>query len=329
MTAEFRIPALFALALASIAESVPATVGPWAEQGQARVRLISGWSAAAPGADPRLGLEFELAEGWHVYWKNAGDAGYPPELALGPPGALTDVELRFPAPERFDLPGDLISFGYEKRVVYPIDASVAPGLSTAVEIRGELDYLVCRETCIPYRAELRLELPLGAPALDTQTSAALDEWRARLPAPAGTPGAPTVAGRIERGAADALELALDFSGAELVAVAPELFFEAHPLLALERPRFAASAAGPGFRIALRPLDSTRPLPDELSFAWTVTGLESAAGVDSFEGRTVLAVPAVRRGSALPLAALATILATMALLVSRRRRSRRPATVDRP
>jgi DsbC/DsbD-like thiol-disulfide interchange protein len=58
-----------------------AEAGPWSEQREARVRLVSRWAEAPTGGDPALGLEFALAPGWHVYWKNAGDAGYPPKRA--------------------------------------------------------------------------------------------------------------------------------------------------------------------------------------------------------------------------------------------------------
>jgi len=37
------------------------------------------------GTKLRLGLLFRFTKGWHIYWKNAGDAGSLPQLALTRP----------------------------------------------------------------------------------------------------------------------------------------------------------------------------------------------------------------------------------------------------
>ena len=67
-----------------------------------------------------MGLHFTLAPGWHVYWKNSGDAGFPPVVPCSSRAEiLGKPELLWPAPQRFELPGDLVAFGYEDEVVYP------------------------------------------------------------------------------------------------------------------------------------------------------------------------------------------------------------------
>ncbi|MCM2269211.1 MAG: hypothetical protein NDJ75_03865, partial [Thermoanaerobaculia bacterium] len=70
------------LGCALLAPPLAAVAGPWAENAQARVRLVSRFAVAVPGGDAGLGLEFRMAPGWHVYWLNPGDAGYPPKLTL-------------------------------------------------------------------------------------------------------------------------------------------------------------------------------------------------------------------------------------------------------
>lgn len=296
-----------------------AAAGPWFEAPQSRARLISAWSSAAPGSDARLGLEFELASGWHVYWKNPGDAGFPPRLEVAPESGLTGAVLRFPAPSRFDLPGDLVAFGYAGGVVYPVEARLDAETAPRAPISALLDYLVCADSCIPYTARLTLELPRGAPSEDGDLAPRLAAWRARLPRSVAAPGAPRVEGRLSRGASgDELELVL--RGGEIHPRAPDLFFEPHPLLSLARPSYVESAAGSAFRVGLRPLDASKPLPARLRFAWTAVGFEQAGVAAAWEGELDLARPESRARAPLLLAVAAglTLLALVFWLVSRRR-----------
>ena len=92
--------------------------GPWVENAEARARLI--------GDARALGLEFELQPGWHVYWKNSGDAGYAPRIDFSATSAIRDARLLFPAPRRFELAAGMVSFGYERTVLYPIAATFSP-----------------------------------------------------------------------------------------------------------------------------------------------------------------------------------------------------------
>lgn len=287
--------------LAGMAPAVAAVTGPWVANDQARVRLVAARAATAgpeeASAAIDLGLEFELASGWHVYWKNSGDAGYPPRLDLSRTPALAGAQLLFPAPRRFDLPGGLVSFGYADHVLYPI----APGFRkmqrmqetqearAAEEVGGErlppiqarLDYLVCREECIPYSAELVLALEFirsGSGPEERATAARLAAAREALPAdPGAVAGAPKVTARVAPGADASLLLELVATGGTLRAAAPDLFFESHPFFALERPVLTASADGLRFRVPFRALDETQPMPATATFAWTLTGLERDAG----------------------------------------------------
>ena len=70
------------------------------------------------------GLYFKLEPGWHVYWKNAGDAGEPPHIHWTLPAGVTAGPLQFPAPKRLPL-GPLMDFGYEDEVLFPFKLNVA------------------------------------------------------------------------------------------------------------------------------------------------------------------------------------------------------------
>ncbi|MBZ0101980.1 MAG: hypothetical protein K8I65_07455 [Thermoanaerobaculia bacterium] len=319
--------ACLAAALAPLAAApLTAAVGPWSETPEAKVRLVSSLAVATPGGPAGLGLEFVLAPGWHVYWLDAGDAGYPPELTLPAETPLRDVALRYPAPHRFDLPGDLVAFGYEGEVIYPVDAAIAPDAAGPLPLAVRLDYLVCAATCIPYRAELTLELPLAeASREDAAEAARLATWRARLPRQVPGEGGPAVAGRIARGEGGGLHLVLDFAAAGLEMRQPDLFFAPHRAFRFGRPHLQATAAGPAFEVPLSPVDLTRPMPGRIAFDWTATGL-AIGEVEAWTGRLDLELPpaATAAGSTrrpLWIAGFSTAILLLVLAARRRRRGR--------
>lgn len=324
-TAPLRAGILALAALPALAAATRAATGPWFETPEGKVRLVSARAVAAPAGDPALGLEFALAPGWHVYWRNAGDAGYPPEVRPVAGTALAAATLLYPAPERFDLPGDLVAFGYEHEVIYPLDARVdVDSAATRANLGLRVDYLVCAETCIPYAADLALELPLGVAADDPEIAPRLAAWRERLPLDAGTPEAPAVTAKLADDAR-ALALELTFAGNGVTAVAPDLFFDPHPELAIGRPAFVASATGPGFRVPLAPLDASKALPAKIELAWTATGFASAGRSVAWQGRLALDRPApAGADSTMGRIALAVAAVAIVLFVLARERRARPS-----
>src|SRR5262245_4721160 len=62
-----------------------------------------------------LALNFQVHPGWHIYWKNPGDAGLP----IAPTFSLNDmafelIGLEWPAPESYiEQEGGILSYGYE------------------------------------------------------------------------------------------------------------------------------------------------------------------------------------------------------------------------
>jgi DsbC/DsbD-like thiol-disulfide interchange protein len=328
----FRISTLRVVgaALCGVAFAAPlaAVAGPWAENEQARVRLVSRWVAAAPGSDAGLGLEYRLAPGWHVYWLNPGDAGYPPKLTLTS-GPVSAPQLRYPAPHRFDLPGGLVSFGYGDEVIYPLDATLAADAGSLATLAAEIDYLVCAEQCIPYRQTVTLEMPVAATAVeDPEIAPAVDRWRARLPRPlASVPGA-RVDAALRPATGPELDLDLALAAPELAATADlDLFFAPHPLLVVERPApRSADGAAAAWRVHLRPLDETKPLPARLELAWTAAGLALGGAPVALEGTLALDRPSSSAAMGAPLrrAIAVAAVALVAYLIYRRLRAAPPS-----
>lgn len=102
------------------------------------------------------GLYFKIEPGWHVYWKNAGDAGLPPRVQWTLPEGVAAGALQFPAPKRLPL-GPLMDFGYEDEVLFPLKLNVAKTAKVgSALLHANVNWLVCQSSCIPGRAELEI-----------------------------------------------------------------------------------------------------------------------------------------------------------------------------
>lgn len=135
-----------------------------AEGQHLHVQLVVPASTLIPGQPNKAGLYFKLEPGWHVYWKNAGDSGEPPRLKWTLPSGITAGPLEFPAPKRLPL-GPLMDFGYEDEVLFPFTLNVASSAATGpAALHAKVDWLVCREVCIPGKAELETTRPVTTEA---------------------------------------------------------------------------------------------------------------------------------------------------------------------
>ncbi len=133
--------------------------------------LTSVGPAIAPGGRLEVGLVLTLEAGWHVFWNNAGDSGEPPKIVWTLPKGVTAGPMRFPIPKRLPQ-GELMDFGYEDSVGFPVEIAAAKGVAPGpIHLDAKVDWLVCREVCVPGRAHLGIDL----------------EVRSNVPAPSGTP----------------------------------------------------------------------------------------------------------------------------------------------
>jgi thiol:disulfide interchange protein DsbD len=123
-----------------------------------RVELLVPGHDLFPSDDlNNVGLHFKLEPGWHIYWKNAGDSGEPPHIQWTLPKGITANPIKFPAPKRLPL-GPLMDFGYDGEVLFPLKLHVAESVKGGpVVLHAKVDWLVCREVCIPGKTDLELQ----------------------------------------------------------------------------------------------------------------------------------------------------------------------------
>src|SRR5262249_53000061 len=198
-----------ALAVAVLAGAGPLraeeAASPWFTTEQGRARLIAAEPSVGSGNAVWLGLQFELAPHWKIYWRSPGDAGYPPHLDWAGSQNLAGAAIAWPAPERFSVSG-LETMGYENAVVLPITARLArPG--EPLRLRAALRYLTCEIICIPYETTLALDLAAGpAPADVPGFGALIARYRAKVPGDGTLSGMRLESASLETGAKPVLTL---------------------------------------------------------------------------------------------------------------------------
>ena len=127
-------------------------------------QLLADVDSIAPGKPFTLGVKFKIAPDWHIYWINPGDTGLPTKVTFDLPPGFTASDLQFPVPRRIELPGNLVSFGYEDEVM--LLATVTPpgdlAVGSDVTIRGKASWLVCKENCL--RGDQNIQMTLKTDA---------------------------------------------------------------------------------------------------------------------------------------------------------------------
>lgn len=177
-----RLSSLSAALLLALSLLVPgqaaAAASDWAGSDESRVRVLSAGDAVGNAESLSLGLQVALEDGWKTYWRSPGDAGFPLELDWSGSNNVATVEVLWPVPHRFSLFG-LETFGYAEEVVYPLRLKPErPG--EAVNLRLNVNYLVCEEICIPRTYDLALDLPAGD-AQATPENFVIEKYRALVP----------------------------------------------------------------------------------------------------------------------------------------------------
>jgi len=107
-------------------------------------------------------VHLKIEEGWHVYWKNPGEAGMPVEIVWTLPEGFRSLPVEYPFPERF-VSGGSTGFGYSDDVVLfsrivpekPSDDRSFP--QSGFPLKAEVSWLSCKEVCIPGSVSLDLE----------------------------------------------------------------------------------------------------------------------------------------------------------------------------
>ena len=189
------LPALL-LVLFSVAASLVASVGALAQSAgvageeqsseHVKARLVPETTSAVAGSTLWVALRLEHAEHWHTYWINPGDAGKATEISWQLPAGVTAGDILWPTPERFNLPADLVDFGYTGEVFELIPLTIPADFSgSEVAVTAQANWLECEDICIPGGATVSLTVPVlpagSAAEANTPWLYGFERTRASLP----------------------------------------------------------------------------------------------------------------------------------------------------
>ena len=187
--------------LVAVAAGLSGTLA--AAQPVANTHIAAGLVAegpTAPGGTAVLALTMRPAQGWHGYWQNPGDAGFGMKLDWTLPAGAEAGAALYPVPRTLVIAG-LMNHVYEEAyaVLVPLRLPVGATPGSRLDVKLKAEWLACTDqVCVPERAELATVVTVAAPGAPAAHDPRFDAWRARLPAPLGSPARFAVDGKVLR-----------------------------------------------------------------------------------------------------------------------------------
>jgi DsbC/DsbD-like thiol-disulfide interchange protein len=154
-------------------------------------KVVASTARVEAGKPFDVGVLLRMQRGWHVYWRNPGDAGLPTSARWAVPAGFTVGPLSWPVPRRFEQPGGVVGYGYADTVLLrsTVTPPAAPAGEGPVALRAEVGWLACESICI--RGKKSLDLTLGGDGgTAVADPAVFAEWAPRFPVDAGAAGTP-------------------------------------------------------------------------------------------------------------------------------------------
>lgn len=159
---------------------------PQALEDPVHVNLIYENETIQPGRPFWVAVQMKIADNWHSYWKNPGEAGMAASIVWDLPEGFTAGPIQWPYPKR--LVSEMgVGFGYEGNVDLLVEitppATQAP--QAPVTIGAKVNWLVCSDaSCLPGESTApAVTIPTSpdAPQAKTQWIEEFSRARSSLP----------------------------------------------------------------------------------------------------------------------------------------------------
>ena len=127
------------------------------ENKYSKLEIINNGNLIKYEKDYFFGIKITLEDGWKTYWKNPGDAGAAIYLEWNNTKYENiNSKIMFPVPGKYIDMG-IETIGYEKEVIFPIKITF-DNLERNPLTNLKINYLVCKEICIPIEVEKQINL---------------------------------------------------------------------------------------------------------------------------------------------------------------------------
>ncbi|MDB2415115.1 protein-disulfide reductase DsbD family protein [Rickettsiales bacterium] len=125
---------------------------------QAKISLFAG---SYEGGEVYFGLKYALEDGWKIYWRQAGDTGFPMSFNWSDRSDNIDsLHILWPYPKRdIEQFGDILSesYIYKDEVIFPLKIKVKDP-KEAIILDADIDYAICKDICIPGNVSLKIKI---------------------------------------------------------------------------------------------------------------------------------------------------------------------------
>lgn len=137
----------------------------WVKASHLKAELVSDHQDLRPGQRFKLALHFIPDEHWHTYWQNPGDSGLATNIDWTLPDGVEAGAIQWPAPMAISVP-PLVNYGFEGPTILVSELSIPADFEgSQLQIKAKVDWLVCKEICIPADASFELNLPVTQTAV--------------------------------------------------------------------------------------------------------------------------------------------------------------------
>ncbi|KAA3597146.1 MAG: hypothetical protein DWQ06_14060 [Calditrichaeota bacterium] len=145
------------------------------------VELIPLTNGIAPNQSFYLATKFKIDKKWHLYWKNPGDAGLPPSVEWNLPKGFITSNYIFPTPKKL-VESEILSFVYDRELYLLTEIKAPEEIPNSIEIGAKIDWLVCKDICLPGKGEAKLSLPkVNSIESSEEQKTLLDGIKSKLP----------------------------------------------------------------------------------------------------------------------------------------------------
>lgn len=143
--------------------SQPERTGEVQASDKVSVAVIPSAPQPTAGQTHHLGVRFNIAPQWHIYYPGQNATGVPPQITLKvssidtPSAKITLGEPIYPAPKRYGEALELLDYVYEGSpvVLYPV--FVPDGVKGSLKVEWSVGYTVCKDICLTGKASGTLQ----------------------------------------------------------------------------------------------------------------------------------------------------------------------------
>ncbi|MCB0358585.1 MAG: hypothetical protein KDD44_03090, partial [Bdellovibrionales bacterium] len=147
-----------------------------------RLSLVADREVIQPSSEEgepavRLGIQFDIDPGWHIYWRNSGDSGQPTKVTWELPAGWKAHDLEWPIPLRIVEAETIATFGFNESalLVAPVESPLSyPPEDEQITFRATVSWLVCHEVCLPGKANVEATFPFSTEQPSTPSEHAQD-----------------------------------------------------------------------------------------------------------------------------------------------------------